>query len=486
VVFHYELKPELPRLAWAACVRTREPAVRVVHGPWVEVHDEAFVEGAWDGPFEDLRFDQARMLVGSGARLTSDGIVFAGHSDLHERLYVIRGDGELHISPSLALVLAITGASLDPTERHYYLDFVDAYRAGIRHPRKRIRLWHGRSAEMHDVCNLRMTPDLEIERVEKQWAETPGNYVQYASLMEETLERVIRNAGDPARRQGFRPVCMISRGYDSVAVAALASKAGCREAVTYRESGSGKGTANDDGSDIGRVLGYRTTVYERPEPLAALREGEEEFYMEPWGVDREIAPMETQLVATMLLSGRSTSGWEVSASARWGWPGNSGLPDLQRPIFHTPGCALTDFRMRVGFLHFAVPGIGAIHAPALRRLTQSDEMRPWKVGGRYDKPIPRRMAEEGGVPRHLFGSFKMGGPKTAPRLPSRSFSARLRTWYRKVTHWAPLRVLMLRTIGQRRLHPRWRMGSFDVQTGAAKMVEHYRRALSGRGRSDGG
>jgi hypothetical protein len=373
--------------------------------------------------------------------------------------------------------LAIAGASLDPADPDYYLDFVDAYRAGIRHPRKRIRLRHGRSAEMHDVCNVRITPDLTTERVEKQWAQPPRNYSEYASLMQETLERVIQNAADSARRQRFRPVCMISKGYDSVAVAALASKAGCREAVTYRESGSAKGTANDDGSEIGRVLGYRTTVYQRPEPYEAPRDGEEEFYMEPWGVDREIAPMEAQLAASMLLSGRSTSGWAAGASAYGGRPDHGGLPDLQRPIFYTPGCALTDFRMRVGFLHFAVPGIGAIHAPALGRLSESDEMRPWKVGGRYDKPIPRRMAEEAGVPRHLFGLFKMGGPKGASS--SRSFSARLRRSCRQATHWAPLRAVVRNTIGNRLWHPRWRMGSFDVQIGAAKMVERYRRALSG-------
>jgi hypothetical protein len=270
---------------------------------------------------------------------------------------------------------------------------------------------------------------------------------------------------------------MISRGYDSVAVAALASKAGCCEAVTYRESGSANGTANDDGSEIGRVLGYRTTVYQRPEPGAAAREGEEEFYMEPWGVDREVLPMEAQLVGSMLLSGRSTSGWEVGASAYRGRSDNGGLPDLQRPIAYTPGCALTDFRMRVGFLHFAVPAIGAIYAPALRRLTVSDEMRPWKLGGPYDKPIPRRLAEEAGVPRHLFGSSKMGGPKgTRSRA---SHGANLRRSFRKAMHWTPLRVLLRHTIGHWYRHPRWRMRSFDVQVAAATMVERYRRALSG-------
>jgi hypothetical protein len=53
---------------------------------------------------------------------------------------------------------------------------------------------------------------------------------------------------------------------------------------------------NDDGSEIGRVLGYTTTVYEFSEGRREMpRAREEEFYMEPWGVDRDVAPMEEQL-----------------------------------------------------------------------------------------------------------------------------------------------------------------------------------------------
>jgi hypothetical protein len=199
----------------------------------VEVRDDAFVEGAWDRPFEDFRFDLATILVGSGVRISGDTIVLGGPSDMHERLYAIRRDGELHVSPSLAL----SGSSLDPDEPHYYLDFVNAYRAGIRDRRKRIRLLHGRQATMHDVCNLQVTtdllqvtPDLRVARVEKPWGASPRRYAEYSSLLQTTLQQVLASAADPARRQPFRPVCMISRGYDSVAVAALASRAGCRAA----------------------------------------------------------------------------------------------------------------------------------------------------------------------------------------------------------------------------------------------------------------
>ncbi len=30
-------------------------------------------------------------------------------------------------------------------------------------------------------------------------------------------------------------------------------------------------------------------------------------------------------------------------------------------------------------------------------------MAPWSVGGRYDRPLPRRIAEEAGLPRERFG-----------------------------------------------------------------------------------
>jgi hypothetical protein len=33
-------------------------------------------------------------------------------------------------------------------------------------------------------------------------------------------------------------------------------------------------------------------------------------------------------------------------------------------------------------------------------------MRPWRVGGHYDRPIPRRLVEEAGVPRRSYAKEK--------------------------------------------------------------------------------
>jgi hypothetical protein len=50
------------------------------------------------------------------------------------------------------------------------------------------------------------------------------------------------------------------------------------------------------------------------------------------------------------------------------------------------------------------------------KVTISEEMGPWRLGNDYDRPIPRRIVEEKGVPRNLFGFAKGGGCGTSLRF----------------------------------------------------------------------
>ena len=52
-------------------------------------------------------------------------------------------------------------------------------------------------------------------------------------------------------------------------------------------------------------------------------------------------------------------------------------------------------------------GSGAIH-PEVERISHLPEMRPYSVGGDYDRPIARRIIEEAGVPRGAFARSKKG------------------------------------------------------------------------------
>jgi hypothetical protein len=118
--------------------------------------------------------------------------------------------------------------------------------------------------------------------------------------------------------------------------------------------------------------------------------------------------------------------------------------------------------------------IAAIHAPIIHAWNRSPELAPWSIGGDYDKPIARRIAEEAGLPRHLFGQVKKGGYERKSYVPDRSF----RRWLPRFLLHPRNRALLRRVVGNR-FHPKWKEGSFEIQAGAARMVERYREAVAG-------
>jgi hypothetical protein len=63
-------------------------------------------------------------------------------------------------------------------------------------------------------------------------------------------------------------------------------------------------------------------------------------------------------------------------------------------------------RLKSGFIHVPVPFIMATQTTAIDRITGSTEMKPWVLGTTYDRPIPRRIAEQAGVDRKSFGQYK--------------------------------------------------------------------------------
>src|SRR5207253_11413145 len=53
-----------------------------------------------------------------------------------------------------------------------------------------------------------------------------------------------------------------------------------------------------------------------------------------------------------------------------------------------------------------VPFIAVRHHDAVHLISNCDEMAAFRVVGAYDRPIPRRVLEEKGVPREWFGVRK--------------------------------------------------------------------------------
>ena len=166
---------------------------------------------------------------------------------------------------------------------------------------------------------------------------------------------------------------------------------------------------------------------------------------------------------------------------------------------------MTEFRLRAGFIFFPLACSGAIHAPTLSRLGRSSELAPWSVGGGYDRPIPRRLAEERGVPRELFGQQKIGGGpeigafglgpasevdfrefyrervRAASASRTRLLRSRFRQWRRRPLQGGLSRVRNLLASVRRTSTPTEEvMTPYTFQWGFCRLQERYAAMLKGR------
>ena len=72
----------------------------------------------------------------------------------------------------------------------------------------------------------------------------------------------------------------------------------------------------------------------------------------------------------------------------------------------TSGADLTEYRLSIGFINCPMPFWGVRQIEDVNAISNSTEMAPWDITGRYSRPICRRIVEEAGVPREMFGIRK--------------------------------------------------------------------------------
>ena len=387
----------LPRLAWCAHLRRGGGVASVYHGPWVETHDEWFVEGAWTGPFEKGELDEASFNVGSGGVVREGRAVFCTQTDMIERLYSLRIRGDLFISNSLAFVLAMASDEPDPYYP-FYADRLHRYiKDGIHRKHRALHTRLGWQVALHEYCQVAVGDDLRLVRIEKPAFPPPATYGEYVSMLRGVLGGVLENAASPARRhRRYAGLATVSGGYDSNALATLLARLGVREAITFYDKMPG----TDSGEDVARFLGMTVHMYGRTDFRTTPGVDEAEFLSWP---DRRsdivFASSEPQLIGKVLVTGRyGDAAFKKNHSKM---PG-----DFRLTQFHGGGSRLIEFRLRAGFLNFSPLYAGGLHLSAIHGIAASDEMKPWRLGGGYDRPIARRILEEAGVPRGMFGLTK--------------------------------------------------------------------------------
>jgi hypothetical protein len=387
----------LAPLAWVA--HSTPEGVSVTHGPQVEVRRDRFFEGIWDGPFEDGEFADSLVLAGSGGILRDDGVLFATPTHQCHALWMVRRRNETWLSNSLPLLLHSCGEALSPRYPYHVCDLLEALYVPSRGPLS-LPLASGRSVEICLQSNMLIRSGSPVLREKKSVHPRVASFAQYRTFLTETLARLIDNATDLARAQLFRPVLSLSSGYDSTACAVLCRDVGCSEAITF-ELGRNRNSRDrfpDSGIETGARLGLDVTPYDNSAYLHSKDLPEAECLAGGALNDVIWWSARKQLSGAMLITG---------LCADWIWSTENSKQPMDGS-FAGSGYAEAHLYNSTILLPFP-PFPDEIAFSDIHSISVSAEMTPWSVGGWYDRPIPRRIAEEAGIPRGSFATEKKVG-----------------------------------------------------------------------------
>lgn len=407
-VLRYREVAGLPRLAWIASVASYGGDAVVYHGSDVERTREWMVEGVWDDEFRLGGFHRSPHFFGSGIRVEQGQLHFVPSSALVNRLIYCRYRDRIVVSNSLALLLAFTGATLDPA--HNYRAETYAIRHGAGRYRREFTVAH---SEIRSFCqvydeSLVLTPG-EVTFQTLRHAPRIPSFEHYRSLVREALRRLRANYASPERRLPMTAFATISSGYDSAASAALVAELGIATCFTTPRSNShipwwlSRRAGIDDGKPIADLLQLRT-VYVDPRRSPV---NEDELYFLAPGcaptmtVLQPLArDLERRGSPAVLFTGfQGDEVWDLN-------PWDRAYQEAGLVRGDTTALMLSEIRLKAGFVNVAVPSLFARSVQDIAAISASPEMAPWRLGTGYDRPIPRRILETAGVPRALFGLRK--------------------------------------------------------------------------------
>ena len=354
--------------------------------------DDWFCEAAWPGAFASGDFDRTDLLAGTGGRIRDGTARFVAPGNTIDRVVSLRTGRGLLASNSLACLLAVSAATLDPSYPRYYEDFATIVR-GLSAYRKTLATSLG-SVRLTMCGSLTWNGDAATDAIREPVLRDFGSFASYEGFLRGSLSAMARNIADPARRHAYRLLATASSGYDSPAIATLARAAGCEDALCIDKDRFGN---VEDGDRIASLLGLHPVRVERD----AWRklDGVEVLFIAADGTSEAvpISGAAATLPGRVLLTG-------YHGDKVW----SKHVDDLSDQIVRgdSSGLSMSEYRLWTGFLHCPIAFWGVRQISDINRLSNSEEMRAWDVPGDYSRPIPRRIVESAGVPRDAFGTSK--------------------------------------------------------------------------------
>jgi hypothetical protein len=390
--------PVLPRLAWCARIDASGKRIQVKHGPSVECNDTHCVAGAWNGTYRQQKFADATVFCGTGISVLGDSAVFSTSTNTHDRLFVAEKNGQLSLSNSLAFLLSETAIEIDP-QLDITMIWIQFALGGISRVNRHIPTDKG-NLRVFECCNLLLDRNGNLERQDKPIHTFPPTYQGYTESLRQVIIAVMENCQDANRKRQYKTKISISRGYDSAGLAGLTSDLDVEAATLYCAEPE---NLDDEGSRLATQAGIKVSRFASDWRMVKSQFSclDSLFCVAPPIMERSIAALEPQIENCLRLSG--DHGDKLFAT-----DDKQMVPDLiKTKIPQAPADTTTyEYRLWIGCISFPVYYTGWQHYKTLLQISCSDEMKPWSIGGDYDRPIMRRLAEEAGVQRDEIASVK--------------------------------------------------------------------------------
>jgi hypothetical protein len=370
------------------------------------------VEGVWDDDFQQGNFHRSENFFGSGMRVETNAVYFVSSTALTVRLLYCEESGRFLCSNSLILLLAATGATLDDNH-DYHREALSIMKEGIKKYDRKFAIIHPRINCFYQVFHENIVVSNGVVAFERRSKRHKvDSFDQYYGLLKEILLRIKHNYESGARKTSLALFTTLSSGYDSTAVSCLAKSLGVKTCFTgnaldrrlrfiKRKRDDGTPIAKGLGLEINYLDSRRASVSE--DELYFLATNYPKFSRSVWSelsLHSMASYIERNCSAAVVFTGNPGGiVWDANIEDKY-------LSDNFKHLGALSGLNLSEIRLKSGFIQLAVPYIMVRDIEDIVRVSRSREMKPWRLNNSYDKPIPRRIAEESGVSRRLFGMKK--------------------------------------------------------------------------------
>jgi hypothetical protein len=396
--FEYTLIDSWPALAWLAKCSANEPVIKVLHGGQVETCEDWFCEAIWDGEYSLGNFDQTDIIYGSGARIreSEDGnglaAFFVSSCTTLDRLQSIPQSDGVWVSNSLACLAECADASLDPVYPRYYEDIFTVCHGLTKY--KRDLTTTAGSVLLTYFHNLKWDGQELTDSPKPNPIRDFSSFANFHSFLKDSLRKLNDNMSSHLRQHPYQMLGTLSNGYDSATITILAHEYGLKDVLSFTQARNQK---DDSGNAVAQKLNLNVIKTSREDwrkyPLPEVPF----LAADSFGEDVYFHSAHEKLKGRVLLTGHNGDST---------WDTNNLRISTELTRTTTSGLSFAEYRLRAGFIHCTVPFLGIRQSADIHIISHSAEMKPWDVGGDYNRPICRRIIEEAGIPRGSFANHK--------------------------------------------------------------------------------